>query len=218
LHGRIFFAATTCRPPKEIPNAVPSNAELEEPASTRDYPTEVPINVPGDAYKDIPYIGLAKRMLHLGHLYLGPLQNWPKARQETRAKAADCFIATLKLCLDITLIKDPKSPYCELSFSKYCQPDHDGVLALVGLAELAVTSGDATEWARSGRLLSFAKLLYKLHYGEDRTFDNHHKTYLFRHEKFTCTIPPEEFERPENWDEIEASATAKPRQNPLFLH
>ena len=172
---------------------------------------------PGDAYKDIPYVGLAKRMLHLGHLYLGPLQSWRNAGEETGAKAADCFNATLELCLGITLIKDLESPYCELSFSKHCQPDDDGILALVGLAELAVTSGNVTELARSGRLISFAKLLYKLRYGEDWTFDNHHSTYLFRHEEISPFIPPEEVEPLENWDEIKASATAKPKQIPSFL-
>ena len=168
-------------------------------------------------YKEIPYVGLARRMLHLGHLYLGPVQNWVKARPEARIKAADCFIATLELCLGIILIKDPKSPYCELGFSEYCQPAPSGVFALVGLAELAVTSGDITEWTRTIKLISLAKLVYKLHYGQDATFDDHHKAYLFRIQQIACPIRPEEIRPPNNWDEIKASAMTKGRQIPSFL-
>jgi hypothetical protein len=110
------------------------------------------------------------------------------------------------------VVKDPQSPYCELVFSEYGQPLPCGIIALVSLAELAYLSEDATGPALASGLLNCAKYVYKLRYGEDATFDDHHKQYR-------CTQQPmvDAVAKPENWDAIKAKATSTPKTIPEFL-
>lgn len=166
------------------------------------------------AYKDVPCLGLTNVTLKLGHAYLGPLKDWHRASKETRTKATACFTATLEVCLGIKLVKDPGSTYCELLFSKYSQPHNAGILALVALAELSYLSENETEKSRAVKLLDLSRQIYKLYYGENATFDDHHKKYRCTNEK---KLTADDLNPPENWAEIKANVEKKPKEIPSFL-
>ncbi|KAK3709705.1 hypothetical protein LTR37_010732 [Vermiconidia calcicola] len=146
----------------------------------------------------LPCVMMMKPLFNLAHTYLGPITDWRKASPDLRAKGHDYFLWTLKLGLRIDLLYAPTATYCELAFGKHSLSHAIGVLALIGLAELASLSPVSTERKRAVALLRCAKTLYKMHYAEDATFDD-------RSQKYKCkslsacidAVAP-----PEGWDKV----------------
>ena len=164
-------------------------------------------------YEDIPFIGMVNILFRLAHVYLGPVPSWRKASSYLRSRARSCFCATIQLGLGITLLEDPSSVHCELLFSRNSQSHPVGILALVGLAELAYSSTTKLEHKRTPALLGCARSLYKLHYGEDTTFRDHHKGYRcasVMSETTPTTAPPD-------WNSERLEAAAKQNAIPTFL-
>ena len=181
----------------------------EKEANVRGCLATYDLNIPDN----VPYLGISSMIFHLAHSYLGPSREWPQASKETKAKAGACFIAALELCYGVILVKDSASPYCELAFANHAQPMPYVVLALIALADLAYLSSDSVEVARVAELLKCAKFVYLLCYGENATFDGHHKGYRC----MTAKTHENATKAPENWTEIETMALTKPREFPSFL-
>lgn len=164
-------------------------------------------------YKNLPYLQMVKMLFHMGHIYLGGLNIWDKASKEARAKAKACFTACVELGLRIKIVQDASTPYCELVFLKHSQQHDIGILALVGLAELAFLSKDSKGRERSLSLLACAKRLFKVGYAEDASFDRYHLHYKCK-AAFAKEAAPS---APKDWDEIKAAALARPMNVPYFL-
>ena len=166
-----------------------------------------------ELYDGIPYVGLVNILFSLGRTFLGPLSDWPKATQQTKSKAYDCFLATLQVALGIKLVKAPSSAYCELVFTKYSQDHAVGVSALLGLAELAYISEDKIENLRAVTLIRCARELYKIRWGEDATFEDYYTEFRCKANLpyIGCIKPPP------RWDELKATTAAMPSPIPEFL-
>lgn len=133
-------------------------------------------------YDGLPFIQLAEPFYQLAHILLGPRQSWrsfnftPKpADIELHSRAKACFRACVEVALGYRLVVDPETGYCDLLPSAYAHPKPVGVLALMGLAELAYLDG-ARYYSRA--LRACAKKLYGIWYGEDATFKKQHGYYL----------------------------------------
>ena len=158
-------------------------------------------------YKGIPYLQMAEPLYGMAHVYLGRIPAWPGASSEAKVKARDCFTACLQVGLGIKLAMNPSTKHYELVFLKYSQADDCGILSLVGLAELAFLAKDINSAAS---LLACAKKLYKIRFGEDTTFGDHHLDY-------TCkAVKPCERCAPMS-AKAKAAAVAEPMPIPWFL-
>ena len=166
-----------------------------------------------EIYLGIPYVETARLLFQLGHTYLGAITEWAKVSLQTRTKAHDCFLATMEVALGIKVVMDSSSPYCELVFVTHSQVHPIGILALVGLAELAFLSRDTLEWKRFAPLLTCAKQLYKLNYGEIATFGDHHRQYRCMAGMMAASTSSP----PSGWAKVKAAAVAKPSAIPKFL-
>ena len=127
-----------------------------------------------ETYKDIPYLSLARPLLHLGHAYIGDLAGWTTAKPQVKAKAEACFTA----CLQLGLCIDPSAAEHELLIAQNGQVQITGISALMGLAELAYLNDSETGNDHVSDLLGYAKQLYKICHGEDVTFYEQHKAYV----------------------------------------
>lgn len=165
------------------------------------------------AYKELPLRQTARLFYYLGHVYLGRLPDWTRARKDDISKAAECFKACVQLGLGIKLAEDILSGYCELIIVQYSSTDYIGILALVGLAELAYISGTKRDKQRAVSLLACAKTLYWMRFSEDATFDDHYSQYR-------CKVGLKDIKAPappHNWEQTKTAALASPSPIPGFL-
>ncbi|KAK3711063.1 SET and MYND domain-containing protein 4 [Vermiconidia calcicola] len=154
---------------------------------------------------ELPCVLMMQPLFNLAHTYLGPIADWGKASPGLRAKGHDYFLWTLMLGLRINLLHAPSTPYCKLAFSKHSLTHAIGVLALIGLAGLAYISPALLERKRAVALLRCAKILYKMHYTEDATFDE-------RSQKYKCkslSAGIDAVAPPEDWDKVKGAPQTK---------
>lgn len=164
----------------------------------------------------LPLVPLANLISLMGLSYLGrrtPLSDWPKVSTESKGKAYDCIIATMEVALGIRLLEDSSTPFCELVFSRYSHIQPVGISTLVDLAELAYGSTHRFGRARAAALLRCAKLLYKLCYAEDATFEGQYN--MFNCLKALSDNDP--VSPPSDWEQVKARAVVKPIALPVFL-
>ncbi|KAF2162892.1 hypothetical protein M409DRAFT_68857 [Zasmidium cellare ATCC 36951] len=154
---------------------------------------------------ELPCIQLAEPFYHLAHAMLDRAKNghdWIATSSDMRNNARLYFTACVEVGLGYKLVLDQQSPYCELILMKHSQPRPIGVLAFMGLAELAFIDGDKI---RCRALKACAKKLYGIWYGEDASFKKQHLYYKCKAE------PPEKgkVSSSKEWEELKAAMLLK---------
>ncbi|KAI5357201.1 putative SET domain, tetratricopeptide-like helical domain superfamily [Septoria linicola] len=146
------------------------------------------------AYRGLPKVGLGDVFFQLAHMYLGgDIDKWHLTTPGSLRKAQECLIAVLEVGSKIYFLADDITGYCELLLVEHSQPKIAGILALMGLAELACIS---KEVVKCRAFKACAKGVYGIVYGESDTFEEKHRSYKCFRE------PAVRGERPgnEEWD------------------
>ncbi|KAF2720154.1 hypothetical protein K431DRAFT_95811 [Polychaeton citri CBS 116435] len=137
------------------------------------------------AYEGIPIPMLALPFFQLGLMCLGPMELWRKARDEPIELATIAFNACLTTGLGIGVVK-LREKQADIFCSTHSEAKRIGVLAMMALAELhfilARRERESGKIRRAHKEKSLrcqrcAKRVYQICYGEDITFENHHKDY-----------------------------------------
>ena len=141
----------------------------------------------------LPVPDLTMALVHLAHAMLGrTVANWRSASATKRGQAAEVLRSALAIGLQFYPVQDPDSAYCALATGKYPAVRTAGIIALIGLAELAYISPNAEERKRRGPLKACAKEMYFIKYGEDVTFAEKHTAYSCRTADAVAASKPDE--------------------------
>ena len=113
----------------------------------------------------------------MAHLTLPKVSRWSDVRDGLKEKAERYFMDCLERGFGVSLCQNPNGPQWGIVLGKHSQASPLRILSLVALAELAFLSTAKEDKQKAIWLLKCAKWLYKIHYGEDDTFKDHHRQY-----------------------------------------